>query len=184
MAVIYSEVGADVLERAVMASVRENRFMPTICELRERAGLNQKTTEDAEAQQAWLVVLEWIRRYGGPYRQYVGRHPETRELMYEKPPQLPDRIMHAARMAGGIPAIEETPESDLHYRRDDFIEAYKLFVHIQEHPLRLPAELAHLLPTAPGPKQLPAMRQVRDALVSVEQATAAEEEALKPAARQ
>ncbi len=169
---IYREVGQETLEKACTACLRECRFMPTIAEVRERAGLNQEKKDAAEATQAWEVVMQYLRRHGtNGLPTCRGRDKETGSLIMEYPPELPERIAAAVRIAGGLRAIEETASEDLHYRRKDFTDAYEAQDYIKRFPLQLPESLRYLLPGASRLKALPSRNEVAQTLDLVEDAT-------------
>ncbi|MBZ5492253.1 MAG: hypothetical protein LAO76_15095 [Acidobacteriia bacterium] len=157
---IFRRIGGAAFDALISACIRECRFTPTLADIRERAGLNQEKTQESEAQQAWLTVISYLGCYGSEGRGiYRGRHETTGELIMEYPPKLPPKITYAVRFAGGLKAIEQTPGSELHFRRDDFLAGYKAYESTKCFPLQLPEDLHHLLPelamrqTTPSPEE-------------------------------
>jgi hypothetical protein len=71
MAEIYEHLSAPERFDTVMAdAINSSRFLPSICELRERAGLISPAQEQAAgAEAAWDFVLRYVREwYGIPGR--------------------------------------------------------------------------------------------------------------------
>lgn len=145
---LFTEIGADRLDNALRLCVRECRFMPTIAEIRDKAGMNQKGVDESQANQAWLAVIEYLRKYGAVPSPVLSRG------QWFTAPKLPPRIMQAVRMAGGLKAIEDTPPEDVHFRQEQFLEAYKAYEYSQNHPLELPEEIMHLLNPSIKPRLL------------------------------
>ncbi|MBZ5525299.1 MAG: hypothetical protein LAP21_23980 [Acidobacteriia bacterium] len=162
---VCRQVGIDVLDSALTGCIQECTFMPTVAEIRNRAGMNKERADEAAGQQAWMVVLNYISKHG------TDNHPVMRNRQLVYPPQLPERIRYAVRIAGGLKAIEDTPDSQIHFRRKDFEDAYKAYEYVQEFPLRLPDGLRDLLPVVARAKALPSLNAVSSALEEVQQAT-------------
>jgi hypothetical protein len=130
---VFNEIGGDALVSALSRCIRELKFMPTIAEIRDSAGLNQKKQEAANADNAWSVVLLYIERWHGVERIYRGQDPTTGETRWEYPPKLPPHIEHAVRAAGGVRCIANTSPEDLPFRIKNFREAIENSRHCPEY---------------------------------------------------
>lgn len=110
------EVGMDAFSAALVQSVRESDYFPVISKIRQCAGVNQKQQEASGSDAAWLYLQQWLRKWpdGG---ENVGRNRNA--------PRLPPRIEHAARLAGGVAAIEWATDKNLPFLKRDFMEAWK-----------------------------------------------------------
>lgn len=64
-----------------------------------------------EAEEEWQRWLPLVTRHYSPDTGWSG-------------PKIPPRIDHALRAAGGVPIIARCPETDLVWRKKDFVECY------------------------------------------------------------
>jgi hypothetical protein len=147
---IVHEVGDEAFSRALKNAVQQAEFFPSIKKIRDFAGLNEEKAASSEAEQAWLVVLEYLRKHGSEGMPVYRFNKKTGEGIKEAPPRLPDRIEYAVRLAGGLKVICATEEKDQHFRRDDFIKAYENYAYSERFPLQLPDSLRGLLSNARG----------------------------------
>lgn len=157
---IGCQVGEQNFDRALRCAVYGSKFFPTVSEIRDSAGLNEEHAAMSEGEQAWLVVLEYLRKYGSegmPVCRYEKRGDLLYELPPEKPPRLTDRIEYAVRQAGGLKVICATQIEDQHFRRDDFIKAYESYDYSERYPLQLPDSLRPLLASAIKSARMPAL---------------------------
>src|SRR5450432_998057 len=130
--VVFNEIGGDGLVSALSRCIRELKFMPTIAEIRDIAGLNQKKQEIVDAEKAWTLVLQYVERWSGVERIYRGQDPNTGEIRWEYPPKLPTYIEYAVRAAGGVRCIANTSPEDLPFRIKEFREAIENGRHCPE----------------------------------------------------
>lgn len=119
---LAEEIGFDAFSAALVQAVRETDFFPVVSKIRQCAGTLKKQQEVSGAEAAWLYLQQWIKKWPD-YGENVGRS--------KKAPQLPHRIAHAARLAGGLAAIEWATDESLPFRRRDFIEAWKNYAHTE-----------------------------------------------------
>jgi hypothetical protein len=94
--------------------------------------MNRARTESAEADQAWAWLLRYMDEWRGKPPVLRGQDPRTGELLFERPPKIPERIAHAARMAGGIESIAQTEYANLHFRKDTFTSAFQDWQYAQD----------------------------------------------------
>lgn len=144
---LYQTILADLPDAAVMAAVTkriagDNPFLPRVGEIRKLA-LDVLFEDDGKEtpEQAWGVLLKWVRRYGNAYTI-----PYWRDGKPVDPPELPPMIRQAADDIGGIGAIANS--EFLAADRARFIDAYT--VRANRRRARL--------------EELPAVTQARKAL--------------------
>lgn len=111
MTEIYERLGGERFDSVITECVNSCRFMPTIAEIRERAGmLSEGQQKAASGEAAWDFVKQYIRKwYGlpGPWER------------------LPEAIDRASRAVGGIRAIAEADVERIGFVRRDFLEAFR-----------------------------------------------------------
>jgi len=120
---LYQTILGDLPDAAVMAAVikriaGDNPFLPRVGEIRKLA-LDVLFEDDGQptAEQAWGILLRWIRRYANAYAI-----PYWEDGKPVEPPRLPDMIWQAARDVGGISSIANS--EFLAADRKRFVDAY------------------------------------------------------------
>lgn len=120
---LYQTILGDLPDAAVMAAVTkriagDNPFLPRVGEIRKLA-LDVLFEDDGKEtpEQAWGVLLKWVRRYGNAYTI-----PYWRDGKPVDPPELPPMIRQAADDIGGIGAIANS--EFLAADRKRFVDAY------------------------------------------------------------
>jgi len=129
-----SDVPLADLRRACGAALRGCRFMPTVAEILELAGMRQvtgKEQEEAEAHAAWDFTCAWLSRWA-----WKLRHPATGFLGDSGAgvPELDERMAGALRRAGGINRLYLAmggDTDDLQWVRKSFLEEYRMAPAIQ-----------------------------------------------------
>jgi len=101
--------------------IRTFKWFPKIPEIRDAAGYSQKAIDSAlemEAERQWLVVLEDVESSGWDCDNYLyGRD----ELKY---PYENEATQYAVRQAGGIYGMLKRGESERHWAKKEFIDAF------------------------------------------------------------
>lgn len=133
---LVSEIGPERFSAALIEAVRGSEYFPVIAKIRQCAGVSEKQQNAAGSDAAWLYVREHVRKYSSLYEKNA--------------PKLPARIAHAARLVGGLGAIEYCPDDSLPFMRRDFCAAWERY---QESS----AALNELLLAAPLTPRLLAM---------------------------
>jgi hypothetical protein len=120
---LYQTILGDLPDAAVMAAVTkrigsDNPFLPRVGEIRKLA-LNVLFEDEGQPtpEQAWGILLRWIRRYANAYAV-----PYWQDGKPVEPPKLPEMIWQAARDVGGVSGIAES--EFLAADRARFIDAY------------------------------------------------------------
>lgn len=130
---IYAEQLCDLDQAALTHSIgrviRECKFFPTIAELRELAGANEKQHTELEAESAWQLVERDLARSGR-----------------NATPHLDARTEYAIRAAGGRPGINaaySASVTDEAFCKKRFLEAFKNFDSAEDLGLhQLPANVS------------------------------------------
>ena len=130
---LVSQIGPEKFSEALVGAVRGSEYFPVIAKIRQCAGVSEKQQNAAGADAAWLYVREHVRKYSSLYERNA--------------PKLPDRIAHAARLVGGLYAIEYCSDESLPFMRKDFCAAWERY---QESS----AALTDLMLAAPLEKKL------------------------------
>ena len=113
-----AKVGEHVFSEALVSAVRNSEFFPVIAKIRQCAGITDKQQSKAGADAAWLWLQTWLRKW--PDRgENVGRERDA--------PELPARILHSARMVGGLKAIEYMKDEAEPFVRRDFCAAWERY---------------------------------------------------------
>lgn len=112
---IVQQTGIERFREILLLHIRNSNWFPTIAELRTRAGLNEQTQEQIEANQAW----QWIRFFSTHHW-----HPDIGP--YRGAPPIPPRIDYALRQVGGLHVIASCSNARLPFMRQDFINAFSL----------------------------------------------------------
>jgi hypothetical protein len=109
-------------DAAISDCINSCKFMPTVAEIRERAGMISVGQEQqAASEAAWDFVRRYVREwYGVP----------------GKWPRLPESIDRAVRAVGGIAAIAEATADRLGFVRRDFVESFKSIPAAREYETR------------------------------------------------
>jgi len=120
---LYQTILGDLPDAAVMAAVTkriagDNPFLPRVGEIRKLA-LDVLFEDEGQPtpEQAWGILLRWIRRYANAYAIPFWENGKPVE-----PPRLPDMIWQAARDVGGISGIANS--EFLAADRKRFVDAY------------------------------------------------------------
>lgn len=112
---IVQQTGIERFRKILGEHIRNSNWFPTIAELRTRAGLNEQTQQQIEANQAW----QWIRFFSTH-----DWHPDIG--LYLGAPPIPPRIDYALRQIGGLHALASCSDARLPFMRQDFINAFSL----------------------------------------------------------
>ena len=110
---LASQIGPDKFSEALVSAVRSSDYFPIISKIRQCAGVTEKQQNAAGADAAWLYVREHVRKYSSIYECNA--------------PKLPPRIAYAARLIGGLYAIEYCPDDSLPFMRKDFCAAWERY---------------------------------------------------------
>lgn len=101
----------DAVQRAAMKALRESKFMPSVAELRELAGV---ASSQDQALKAWGVFQEAVRKHG-----------YHRSVLFEDPV-----ITATVRNLGGWMRVCDLPEDEFSkWLRKDFISTYEALSH-------------------------------------------------------
>jgi hypothetical protein len=136
---LASQIGPDKFSEALVSAVRSSDYFPIISKIRQCAGVTEKQQNAAGADAAWLYVREHVRKYSSIYECNA--------------PKLPPRIAYAARLVGGLYAIEYCPDDSLPFMRKDFCAAWERYHESSAalNDLMLAAPLEQKLLTAAKP---------------------------------
>lgn len=147
--VLLGEVGPDRLQQALRCCVRQCKFMPTIAEIRDAAGLNPAKLLAAETDLAW----EFVVRYRQIKQEYISADYDSETpAYYTRRPSIPDRIQYAVDHCGGMEEIGcAIKEANTGFIRRRFDEAFARFVCSPKatdenlHPIRTLSDLEERL---------------------------------------
>lgn len=107
---VLDAIGQDGLDKVLNDCIRSCTFMPTIAEIRKRAGMNVQYA----AYAAWDEVQNLLRRHG---RNPAYWGPNT--------PKLDERTQYAVRAVGGLERINSATDENWGFIHKAFIEAYE-----------------------------------------------------------
>lgn len=114
---IYEKALGDIptkqLGAALERTLKTCRFFPTPADIRAQLDQVNEQGQELEAEHAWQHALGWIGRY---YHPDLGPRRGA--------PELPPKITHAIRAAGGMHMLFGCAEADLVWRKKDFLADY------------------------------------------------------------
>ncbi len=147
-----ADIEPAVLEAAIEKAALVCEYFPAIARLRELAGMGGEDAGEAEALAAWAAIDTHVRRHGIEGRIYrgpakpdcttcegTGRVRVKGLLDVNAPcdcrervaaPVIPDRVMIAVQLIGGLERIESArgeygkPTRDFGFIRKEFLAAY------------------------------------------------------------
>ena len=108
-----ADVSPALLEKVFRQVIRTSRFFPTIADIRAQVDEVDEKGRELETEHAWQHALGWIGRY---YHPDIG--------ISRGAPELSAKITHAIRAAGGMHMLFCCSESDVVWRKRDFIADY------------------------------------------------------------
>lgn len=113
-----SDLTTEQLHAAFLRASQVCRFFPTPADIRSQVEDAEAKGLQLEAEAAWSRAMDYALNCWHPDIGFA-----------RNAPKLPAKIEHAIRAAGGIRCLHNCPESELHWRKKDFIVDY---VRLQE----------------------------------------------------
>ena len=113
-----SDLTTEQLHAAFLRASQVCRFFPTPADIRSQVEDAEAKGLQLEAEAAWSRAMDYALNCWHPDIGFA-----------RNAPKLPAKIEHAIRAAGGIRCLHNCPESELHWRKKDFIGDY---VRLQE----------------------------------------------------
>jgi hypothetical protein len=113
-----SDLTTEQLHAAFLRASQVCRFFPTPADIRLQVEDAEAKGLQLEAEAAWSRAMDYALNCWHPDIGFTRNTPE-----------LPAKLEHAIRAAGGVRCLHNCPESELHWRKKDFIGDY---VRLQE----------------------------------------------------
>jgi len=117
---LTEEIGAERFSMALIQAVRDSEYFPVISKIRQYAGAQTKQQNAAGAAAAWVWLQSYLNKW--PFYEYSDGIRQSRGA-----PAVPPRIMHAARMVGGLMRIQELSVDSLPFVLRDFSAAWETY---------------------------------------------------------
>ena len=120
-----SDLTTEQLHAAFLRASQVCRFFPTPADIRSQVEDAEAKGLQLEAEAAWSRAMDYALNCWHPDIGFA-----------RNAPKLPAKIEHAIRAAGGIRCLHNCPESELHWRKKDFVGDYVRLQELgQEHLL-------------------------------------------------
>ena len=113
-----SDIPRDRLQVAFQRALTESKWFPKIAELRDWSGFSPETQKSIEAQEAWVHVNNYLRKWG------VDRMPIRSDGKWITAPPLEPRLEYALRQIGGLWRLNQVTDENYPFVYKDFCEAY------------------------------------------------------------
>jgi hypothetical protein len=111
---LLSDIEPQLLDRALEETAKTcGRFFPTPGEVRARINEAESKGLQLEAEAAWSRALDYALNCWHPDIGFTRNAPE-----------LAAKLEHAMKAAGGLRCLHNCAESELHWRKKDFVEDY------------------------------------------------------------
>jgi hypothetical protein len=125
----------DQAERGFQRCIRECRRYPSIAEIIEKLGVDEKTQNELAGHNAWEAVQKSLREWG------VDRMPLFRGGRSIYPPPFDKRTEYAIRAVGGLRRISSATDHEFGFIQREFLGAWARYDGLCDFQIRdlLPA---------------------------------------------
>ena len=110
---LLADLDPEKVELALVQTAKTCHFFPSPADVRSQIDKTDTKGLELEAEEAWNRAMDYALNCWHPDIGFTRNAPE-----------LPAKLEHAMRAAGGVNCLHNCPESELHWRKKEFIEDY------------------------------------------------------------
>ena len=123
---IIEVMAPDQAEQGFQRCIRECRRYPSIAEMLEKFGVDERIQNELGGHDAWEKVQKSLRKWG------VDRLPLYQRGKSIYPPPFDERTEHAIRAVGGLHRINSATDHDFGFIQRDFLAAWEQYEKLRD----------------------------------------------------